>query len=472
MNMLQKAISYLIGGTAPSNRDNFETNQITVANYQDSRAANASGVMGLATAWACIRLVAGTISSLPLMIYKRGDVGREVDTEHPLYRILHSPNADQTSLNFWQFMSAALELHGNAFAEIVRASDGRVIALQPPIPPDLVRVHRLANGALEYEVTVQGSKRAIAQNLMLHIRGFGGDPLGGLSTLTYARHTFGIAIALERAAGGIFSNGVSSNIAFMSERQLTAEQMDMATKIVGEKYAGAINQGRPLILNSDMKVQTLSLNPEDAQMLESRGFGVEEICRFFSVPPHMIGHTSKATSWGTGIEQMTIGFVQYSLRERLKNIESTLEKQLLTEVERQAGMRIEFNIEGLLRGDSKTRSEVHASALLNGWRTINEVRAIENLPPVEGGDTPRMQMQNVPIMEAGKPPELPPPDDDAAKAIETLERRLDQLTQKAAPPPNVNLRVQLPRKASEKTIVTKHDENGRVLEFIKQEIEE
>ena len=160
-----------------------------------------------------------------------------------------------------------------------------------------------------------------------------------------------------------------------------------------------------MVLDRDMAWEQLSINPDDAQMLESRSFSVEEICRFFSVPPHMIGHTSKSTSWGTGIEQMTIGFVQFTLRERLKNIESTLEKQLLTPVERAEGMRIEFNIEGLLRGDSKTRAEVHASALQNGWRTINEVRAIENLPPVEGGDTPRMQMQNVPITEAGKAPE-------------------------------------------------------------------
>ncbi len=405
MNVLQKALSYLTGGTAPANRDNFETNQITVANYQDSRSANAGGVLGLSTAWACIRLVAGTISSLPLVVYKRGAVGREVDSEHPLYRILHfSPNADQTALNFWQFISASLELHGNAFAEIVRAGDGRIIALQPPIAPDLVQVRRLANGALEYEVSSQGKKRTVAQNLMLHIRGFGGDPMGGLSTLSYGRHTFGMAIAVERAAVGTFENGVSTNIAFMSERQLDAEQMALATKILNEKYTGAMAQGRPLVMNSDMKVQQLSINPEDAQMLESRAFSVEEICRFFSVPPHMIGHTSKATSWGTGIEQMTIGFVQYTLRERLKNIESTLEKQLLTEIERRAGMRIEFNIEGLLRGDSKTRSEVHESALKNKWRTINEVRAIENLLPVEWGDRPWGQMQDLQLDENGNLP--------------------------------------------------------------------
>jgi HK97 family phage portal protein len=132
----------------------------------------------------------------------------------------------------------------------------------------------------------------------------------------------------------------------------------------------------------------------------------------FNVPPHMIGHTEKSTSWGTGLEQQTLGFVQFTLRRRLKRIEMALEKQLLTARDRSEGVRIEFNLEGLLRGDSKTRADFYASGLQNGWRTINEVREKENLPPVEGGDVPRMQMQNVPITEAGGLEQLPSPGDE------------------------------------------------------------
>lgn len=383
---------------------NFRTNMVTLAEFNDSGTASAQGVMGLATAWACVRLVAGTISSLPLMVYRTGPNGREVAQDHPLYRVLHdSPNADQTSLNFWQFMSAAIELHGNAYAEIERASNGRVIALSPPIVPEQVEPRRNASGAIEYRV-VGSSESVVPQERMLHVRGFGGNPLGGLSTLAYGRQTFGLALSIDRAASGTFRNGVRSSGIMSTDKPLTAEQRARAEELLLEKFTGAMNAGRPMLLDNGVKWEQLTINPDDAQMLESRSFSVEEICRFFSVPPHMIGHTVNSTSWGTGIEQMTIGFVQFTLRERLKNIESTLEKQLLTPVERQQGMRIEFNIEGLLRGDSKTRSEVHASALMNGWRTINEVRAMENLPPVEGGDVPRMQMQNVPITEAGQQP--------------------------------------------------------------------
>ena len=125
------------------------------------------------------------------------------------------------------------------------------------------------------------------------------------------------------------------------------------------------------------------------------------VCRFFGVPPFMVGHTEKTTSWGTGLEQQTLGFQKFTLRRRLKRIEQALAKQLLSPADRQAGLVIEFNLEGLLRGDSAARASFYQSMLGSGVMTINEVRALENLPPVEGGDVPRMQMQNVPISQAG-----------------------------------------------------------------------
>jgi HK97 family phage portal protein len=125
------------------------------------------------------------------------------------------------------------------------------------------------------------------------------------------------------------------------------------------------------------------------------------VCRIFGVPPHMIGHTEKNSSWGTGIEQQTLAFQKFALRPRLKRIETALEQQLLTPEDIVTGVSIQFNLEGLLRGDSGARTAFYASGLQNGWLTINEVRAREGLPPVTGGNVPRMQMQNVPITEAG-----------------------------------------------------------------------
>ncbi|MDX0410109.1 phage portal protein [Sinorhizobium medicae] len=385
--------------------------------YSDGQRSDAGesitdqNVLAISAVWACVNLLAGTIASLPLMVYRTNSRGeRTLARDHPLFRILHdSPNYDQTATDFWEFSSASIELWGNSYAAIERNGGGRVAALTP-LRPDSVSVRRLENGNLEYRWTMDGENHVGSDRAILHIRGFGGDPLGGMSTLHFGRHAFGLARAIDRAAAGTFSNGMIAQTALTFERWLTDEQRNLAETKLSEKYIGAKNSGRPIILEGGTKIDVLSIKPEDAQMLESRGFSVEEVCRFFGVPPFMVGHTQKVTSFGSGLEQQVLGFQKFTLRRRLKRIEQALEKQLLTPAERAAGLTIEFNLEGLLRGDSTARAAFYQSALANGWMTINEVREKENLPRVVGGDVPRMQMQNVPITEAGKQQEaLPAP---------------------------------------------------------------
>lgn len=388
---LNDGLSSLVEGRQDG--DNFRTNKITLADYQDRYSTGEVAVLGLAAAWACVNLLAGTIASLPLMVYRTTNGRREVAPDHPLYRVLHdSPNADQTSLDYWEFVAACLELKGDAFSEKETRNDGTIIALDVPIAPDFVTVRRRDNGDLEYEVTTNGRRRTVPQDRMLHIRGFGGSPLGGLSTLSFGRAAFASALAVERAASDTFRQGARSVGAFVSDKQLTGPQMTEAQDQIAEKYQAAVSAGRPLILNNGFQWHALSINPDDAQMLESRAFSVEEVCRFFGVPPFMIGHTEKSTSWGTGLEQQTLGFQKFTLRRRLKRIEQALEKQLLTPKDRVQGVTIEFNLEGLLRGDSKSRAEFYRAGLGDtqkpGWMTRNEVRRLENLPPVEGWDDP------------------------------------------------------------------------------------
>ena len=401
MNLLQKAVSYLarsIGLTDPR-----LYRALGSVPTSSGETVNTASVLGLAAAWACVNLLAGTIASLPLMVYRTRGGARTVASDHPLYRILHdSPNADQTALDFWEFVCASLELHGNAYAEVVRARNGRIIALGVPITPELVTVRRLDGGALEYEWVDQGRRIIAGQDRVLHIRGFGGNPLGGLSTLSAGRQSFGLAQAIERASGDTFRNGVRPSGLLKTADTLTIDQRKQAEELLQEKFAGAINAGRPMLLDRGMDWVQLSISPEDAQMLQSRAFSVEEVCRFFGVPPFMVGHTEKTTSWGTGLEQQTLGFQKFTLRRRLKRIEQALEKQLLSVADRLAGITIEFNLEGLLRADSAARASFYQLMLTNGVMTINEVRSLENLPPVEGGDEPRMQMQNVPITQAGQ----------------------------------------------------------------------
>lgn len=359
--------------------------------------------MGLSAVWACSNLISGTISSLPLQVFSTGRDGyRQPDKAHPLYGVLHdSPNFDQTALDFWDYINLSIELWGNGYARKVRGAGGRIVALRP-IKPDSITVRRLPRGPLEYRWTEDGRSYVETEDEVFHVRGPGGDPLGGMSTLQFARNSFSAAQAAERAAAGMFKNGLRPSGVIKFKEWLTPEQRAIAHASVAEKYIGAVNSGRPFIAEGGMEYQHLTISPEDAQMLETRQFSIEEVCRFFNVPPVLIGHAGASTAWPTSVEQQIIMFIQFTLRRRLKRIEQAISKQLLSPEDRAQGVIAEWNIEGLLRGDSTARAAFYGSGLQAGWLTINEVRGRENLPAVAGGDTPRMQMQNVPITEAGQ----------------------------------------------------------------------
>lgn len=413
MNWLQRALRLTgrkdveisrRGLASTENGNNFVTNQVTLADYRDLRLASAGAAVGLSATWACVQLIAGTIGSLPLMVYRTDANGiRRVARDHPLYFVLHdSPNYDQTAVDFWEFMAAAVELQGNAYALMERRSDGVLNALHP-IRPDLVRVRRLDDGNLEYEWTEDGRRVVKPGEQILHIRGAMGDALSGTSTLSACRSVFEDALAAETAAGAMFQNGVNPGgvLSTRDDVQLTSEQRDRLETLLQEKYVGAMRNGRPMLLDNGLKWTQLSINPQDAQMLESRKFSGEQICRLFGVPPAMVGFGDKASNWGTGKEVDVLGFQKFTLRKRLKRIEQALMKQLVPLAERRAqGLTIEFNFEGLLRGDTASRYEAYEKAIRMGIATRNECRALENLPPIEGGDVVTVQMQDIPLAQA------------------------------------------------------------------------
>lgn len=393
------------GGMASTEHgNNFVTNQVTVADYRDLRAAGVGAAVGLSATWACVQLIAGTIASLPLMVYRTDASGiRRVARDHPLYFVLHdSPNYDQTAVDFWEFMAAAIELQGNAYALMERRSTGVLNALHP-IRPDLVKARRRDDGGIEYEWTEDGRRVVKRGEDVLHIRGPLGDALSGVSTLTACKTVFMDALSAENAAGAIFQNGVNPSgiLSTADNVRLTKEQRDQLEALLQEKYVGSIRNGRPMVLDNGFKWSQLTINPQDAQMLESRKFSGEQICRIFGVPPAMVGFGDKASNWGTGKEVDVLGFQKFTLRKRLKRIEQALLKQLVPLADRRAqGIEIEFNFEGLLRGDTESRYKAYESSIRMGWQSRNEVRRRENLPPIEGGDVVTVQMQDVPLADA------------------------------------------------------------------------
>ncbi|MFV0623787.1 phage portal protein [Sphingomonas sp. ac-8] len=337
------------------------------------------------------------------MIYVDGpNDTRKVAKAHPLYTLLHnSPNADQSALDFWQFVCVSLELWGDAFARIERGRSGKIIALSP-IRPELVKPRRTPDGAIRYRYSDGGKTYDLGQDEMFHVRGFGGAALGGMSTLSFGRQSFGLALATEEASAQVYKNGLrpSGVLTTKDSATLKKDQRDDIYEHVVGRFGGE-NNGKPLVLEAGLGWQSIAISPVDGQMIQSRQFSVEDCCRWFGVPPHMIGHTSNSTSWGTGLEQQTLGFLIFTLRERLKRIEQAIMKQLLTAAERLT-VTVEFNFEGLLRADSAARAAFYSSMVQNGIMTRNEVRRLENLPPLDGGDELTIQSNMIPASKLGE----------------------------------------------------------------------
>jgi HK97 family phage portal protein len=372
--------------------------------------------MQLSTVWSCIRLVSETVATLPLPVYRTDALGRKVPArDHHLYPLLHDqPNADMTAAEFWESMVACMCLWGNAYAHKERTTQGRLIALNP-LRPDCMRVRRARNGAVVYhyrDPDVAGRVIEYSDEDIFHLKGFGTDGLTGMSPITYARHSLGNAMAVEESVGSTFRNMVRPSGVLQTDQILTKAQQDAYERNLGERFSGTINAGKTMTLMAGFKFIPIHMPPEDAQMLQIRGFNVEEICRWFRVPPHMVGHTDKVTSWGSGIEQQMQGFLTFSLRPWLTRIEQTIRKSLIAPLE-QGVVSAEFNLEGLLRADSQGRALFYGTMVEKGLMTRNEIRAKENLPPLDGGDKLTVQVNMTFLDLLGK---IPAPANTQAEA--------------------------------------------------------
>lgn len=369
------------------------------AESYSGKSVTINTALQLSTVWACVNLLSRTIATMPLNLYRRVADGREVARDHPLYGLLHNqPNADMTAAVFRQVILAHLLLWGNAFVE-KSFSGTRLVALTPLLP-NLVTKKRLDNGSFVYLYSdIKGVQRTLDERHMMHIPAFTMDGLIGLSVIGCARQIMGNAMAAEEAAGKTFANGIKSSGLVTMDSVLKPEQREDIRQHVA-KVAAA---GGVMVLEKGAGFQTLTMNPQDAELLATRGFSVEELCRWYGVPPHMVGHTGKSTSWGTGLEQQVLGFLTFSLQPWLTLIEQQITKDLLLPQER-AEYYAEHVVEGLMRADSTGRAALYASAGQNGWMTRKEIRAKENLPEMEGTDVLTVQSNLTPLEKLGEAP--------------------------------------------------------------------
>ena len=341
--------------------------------------------MTVAAVYGCIRILTGVVANMPTQIKRKvDDRTREDATDHPLWKIFtRKPNSWQTPSQFKRMMQAHLILRGNAYGVIVR-SVGRVIAIIP-LHPDRVECVQRDDMSLVYIYTRKDGGRVVyPQADIFHLVGLTLDGVHGVSVLTYARETIGSSLAMEEHGSTVFKNGARVSSVLKHPGKLGIEGQEMLRASLDAYRAGGESDGKALILEENMTVERLALTAEDAQWIESRAFTRTDIYMFMGVPPHMLGDTSKQTSFGTGLEQQTQAFVTFSAEDYLTTWEETIGRDLIGDDEPKIYAR--FNRAALVRGDLKTRWETYVLGRQTKVYSANDVLEMEDRNPIPGGD--------------------------------------------------------------------------------------
>lgn len=346
----------------------------------------------ISAVFACVEILAQTISTLPLYVYRDKGGVRVPDKMSRLWLLLHeSPNRWMTPSEFLSAMVVNRMLRGNAYALIERDSAGEPIALVP-LSPDQMEVSVVEGGEV-YVYYQDGDITALAPENVIHWKGLGNGFLG-LSKLDFMRATTNEAIRAQDNANSLYGKGSKPTGVLQTDSRLSAEQV--AALMTRFQTSMTSSGGGLIIADRGLKYSQMSLSPADAQLLETRRFTIEEICRWFGVPGVLVGTTGQ-TTWGSGIEQIVSGFHKFTIGPLCKQLEQVLERRL----KNYEPITIEFKMDGLLRTDPASRAAFYSTMSQNGAMTRNEIRRLENLPPVEGGDELTAQSNLVPLRKLG-----------------------------------------------------------------------
>lgn len=392
-------------GGALRDQPGEQTGKPNAVLVDDSANIGADLALQISTVWSCVSRRASTMASLPLFVYRRQGDRRTLDRDSRTWQVLHdSPNRRMTPYEFWQAMMMNHDLRGNAYARIDRdARTGEAVAMWP-MPADQVQPHVLKDGSMVYLYRIGDDLAALAEENVLHLKEMGNGTVG-LPRLDYMRATTTEAKSAQWQANRVFGSSGKPTGILMLDRVLKADQRKALQDRFSEMAAG--NTGRLFLLEADMKYQQLSLSPEDQQLLDSRRFGVEEICRWFDVPP-VLAHHSNVTTWGSGIEQIVDGFHKFTIRPLAVSVEQAIAKRVLTPAQR-SRLTVEFSLDALLRASLKDRMQIYSTATQNGIYSRNECRQLENFEPYPGGEIFTAQSNLAPVDMLGKLPATPAP---------------------------------------------------------------
>lgn len=355
---------FAAGSTVPSNGEFGPVNA--------GVAVTDATALQLAAYYACVRLLADSIASLPWDSYRKRGVVREPVEPQP--SLLRDPHPDLTLFDWKHVMVVSLAMRGNFYGQVVERDRLEYPTVIQPLHPDMVRLDRDPQ-TYDKRVWINGNRYPIAD--LFHIRAFTlPGQLEGLSPISMARQTLGLGLAAEQFGARWFRDGAAASSVLETEQSLTDDQVLRVQQVWVQSHGG---RRRPAVLSGGFTWKPITITPEESQFLETRKFQTAEVARFFGIPPHMIGDVERSTSWGTGIEQQGIGFVTYTLAPWLNRIEAAFNR--VTPL----GQFVKFNVSALLRGDVKSRYEAYRTAIEWGFTNRDEVRALEDLPPIPGG---------------------------------------------------------------------------------------
>jgi HK97 family phage portal protein len=365
------------------------TNERLVAFLRGEDSADALTIsprsgMRVTTAYRCIDLIRGAVANMPLDI-KRKKNGKRLDVlDHPVAKVLTvRPNNWQTPSEFKSFLTMSLLIHGNGYAMKVK-SRGNLIQLLP-MAADRVTVRQRDDLSLVYTYTRKnGSTVDLEQDAVFHLRGMSFDGITGLSPMSYLRERLKLAVGAQTFAQKLFENGGVVSAVIQHPKSLDDTEVERFKESL-EDFKGAKNSHRIMLLEDGMEYHRVAMTSVDAKLLELMEMTQTDVAMHYGVPPHMIGLTTKTTSWGSGIEQMGIGFVTYTLETYLTTWEESIRRDLLGVDDPSLYARL--NRAGLVRGDIKTRYAAYAVGRNWGWLSANDVRALEDMDDIEDGDT-------------------------------------------------------------------------------------
>lgn len=351
-------------------------------NLRDTAGVNVSNdtAMSFTAVFAAMRLRSENVASLPKVVYEKKSKGKEVAKSHPVNRLVHyKPNSYMNIFVFWEFINAYLDGHGNSYAIIERNGQGDPVALWPVHPSHVLVT--LVNRKKYYKVFgTQGFNGTYSDDDMLHFMLFTRDGITGVNPIVYNADAISLGMAATKFGQEFFDKGGHVKGVLEYEREMGDEEYK---KFMNHYTNSARNFGTPF-LEYGIKYKEIGISPEAAQMLQSKVFAVQDVARIFNVPPHMLAELSRSTF--SNIEHQDIQFVKYSIRPSVKRFETEIESKLFFENETDR-FEMKFVLDGLLRGDMKTRGAFYHFGIQDGWLTRNEVRDMENKNQADHLDT-------------------------------------------------------------------------------------